>query len=155
MTVLAWDGKTLAADKRCDIGGTAFTGTKVRRLAGGAGVLMPETLMGFCGTASLLEARWRWYCAGANPDTYPKRPENDDSAMVCITKDEAGIRIRRYEATGDPLPLEDALYTDGAGTDVALAALHCGRTAQEAVELCAKLIPKYIGGGVDTITFAP
>lgn len=35
MTIIAWDGKTLAADKRGTVAGMAYTVTKIHRLPDG------------------------------------------------------------------------------------------------------------------------
>lgn len=73
--------------------------------------------------------------------------------LVCITRDPTGrATIERIESTAFALILEDTLFADGAGRDVALAALHCGKNAREAVELTARIIPR-VGGGVDVIAF--
>ena len=147
MTVIAWDGTTLAADRRCDFSGIGFSVTKVMRVNNalvtliGQGVRLPELVV--------------WLNRGANPSDYPPRQADDETALICIERNEASgvIGIRRYESTGYPLLIEDRLYADGAGRDVALAAMHCGLSAYEAIILTSKLLPAYSGLGVDTLTF--
>ena len=149
MTVIAWDGESLAADRAVDIGGISFEATKLRRIRGDHGV----TLMGFAGSGARFTQLVEWFIAGANPETYPKREADDHSVLVCIDLLEAGAaRIRRFETTGYPLQLEDKFYADGAGRDVALAALHCGKSAREAVVLAIKLLG-CCGKGIDVVRF--
>lgn len=149
MTVIAWDGQSLAADRAVDIGGISFEATKVRRVRGETGV----TLMAFAGSGARFNQCVEWFNAGANPETYPKRETEDHSVLVCIDLLDAGApRIRRYEATGYPLQVEDKFYADGAGRDVALAALHCGKSAREAVVLAIKLLG-CCGKGIDVVSF--
>ena len=70
MTVIAWDGTTLAADKRVDIGGTSFTGTKVRRVG--------DALVAFAGTGSQFLPRMEWYAKGAK--------KGDEKSIKCLRK---------------------------------------------------------------------
>lgn len=152
MTVIAWDGETLAADKFADIYGVAFTTTKIHRvLVPGRGV----ALAGFSGAGARGRQLLHWYTNGADPNTFPPQPTEDDRAciLVCITRAEDGhVVIERFESTGFPIVLEDRLFADGSGRDVALAAMYCGKSASEAVELTGRIIPR-IGGGIDTLTF--
>lgn len=144
MTVFAWDGTTLAADRRCMIGGVIFESTKIRTVNG--------ALLALAGAGHRLNQCVEWYRAGADVAAYPQRAADDESVMVCIVREGGIVRIRRYESGGSPLELDGRLYADGAGRDCAMAAMLCGKTAREAVEITAQLIAS-CGGGVDTLTF--
>lgn len=97
MTVIAWDGKTLAADRRALNNYLIRTmSPKIRRLSDGS-------LMGCAGNADVAEEALAWYLDGAKPDKFPstQRSESGCSGMIIITPDK---RILRYEATPYPLP---------------------------------------------------
>lgn len=144
MTVFAWDGKTLAADRACNIGGIVFDVTKVRAHDG--------VLFAFAGNGCRFDQLVQWYRAGAEPALYPPRTSDDEgSVMVVIDRVDGRPRVRRFEATGYPIRLEGQFYADGAGRDVALAALHCGKDARFAVELTCKLV-SCCGNGVDVLS---
>jgi ATP-dependent protease HslVU (ClpYQ) peptidase subunit len=46
-----------------------------------------------------------------------------------------------------PIPVENQFYAIGTGRAAAMAAMHCGKTAEEAVEI-AMLVDAFSGGGV-------
>lgn len=143
MTVIAWDGTTLAADRMCSIGGTRFEVTKIRQQDG--------VLFALAGDGTRLEQLLSWHRDGADPAKYPTRPADNDSVLVAIDRHAGKIRVRRFEGTGYPILLEGRFYADGIGRDVALAAMHCGRSAVDAVVLANELIA-YCGLGVDSLT---
>lgn len=147
MTVIAFDGLTLAADRACDIGGIRFEVTKVRRFDLPAG----RVLMAFAGDGTRVEQFVAWWQDGHDPECYPKREAGNDSVVVVIDFDRGEPRIRRYEGIGYPLVLDSKQFADGAGRDVALTAMRCGKDAREAV-LLANEITGYCGLGVDTLS---
>lgn len=152
MTVIAWDGTTLAADRAGNFGGIFFDVTKIRRHEG--------ALLAIAGNGCRLEQLTDWFRSGADPKTYPARlAPDEDSILVVIDRDANwakdrplghGIRIRRFEATGFPIVIDSPLYADGAGRDVAITAMHCGKSAREAVLLACKLTA-YCGNGIDVL----
>lgn len=149
VTVIAWDGSTLAADRRVTIGGVTFESTKVRCVEGPRGL----ALVALCGEGARIERLMEWYSAGADPATYPTRKDDDWSALVCITRDDKGqCRIERFEGSGYALIVDSHLYADGGGRDAAMGAMLCGATAVRAVEITSQLIGS-CGNGYDAVTF--
>lgn len=162
MTVIAWDGTTLAADRLVCHAYLKYASTKVFAVNGPRG----RALVGFAGSGSRVGAMLDWYMSGADPATYPKRDAEDNSVMVCVERFQepigapridggpymTGTRLRRYEGTGYAYPIESPLYADGSGQDVALAAMHCGRDAVQACELAGELLAS-CGLGVDAVRF--
>ena len=128
------------------IGGVIFEGTKLRRVHG--------ALLAFAGSGARFNQIVAWYSDGALPSHYPPRDKDDDSVLVCITQDADGVHIQRFESTGYPLVLDGGYYANGIGRDAALAALYCGKSAQEAISIAA-LVLSSCGNGVDTLTFDP
>jgi hypothetical protein len=120
--------------------------TKVRR--------WNDALFALAGTGTRLEQLMAWYRAGADPEKYPPRPTDDEgSVFVVIDLVEGKPRVRRFEASGYPMIIESELYADGGARDVALAAMHCGKNAREAV-LLANRLTSYCNLGVDELTLA-
>lgn len=143
MTVIAWDGKTLAADKRA---GTdqPRTVTKIRRATNGA-------LLGCTGTACGDMELMAWYEAGADPEKFPPTQRNNatSSYMIEITPDR---KIHMYQDCPFPATFEDGTHAIGSGRDFAMAAMHLGKTARESVEVAIALTAT-CGNGIDTLEF--
>ncbi len=145
MSVIAWDGNTLAADKRASSGTLIGTTTKIFRID-------QATLCGYTGDAAFGEQMVAWYKAGAHPEAFPaSQRDKDDWARLIVVKQ--GFSPFEYERTPHPIRNEDTLRAWGSGRDFALAALHLGKTAKEAVELACRL-DSACGNGVDTLVFA-
>ena len=138
MTCIAWDGKTIASDKRATSDGFCSTTTKLFRTK-------PGQIISFCGGgAQGLEMR-AWIAAGAKANTFPASQRDDDNWAVVVVLDKRGLWY--YERTPYPLKVEDAFYAFGSGRDYAMAAMHLGKTAREAVEI-ACLFDSGCGNGV-------
>lgn len=142
MTVIAWDGHTLAADKRIVNMGLIQTTTKIFRIEG--------ALVGSAGNLPLIREMIAWYTAGAKASDFPQslRDKEEWPGLLVIR---AGKPILKYEQTPYPFEIEDTRVALGSGRDFALAAMHCGRTASEAVQV-ACVFENGCGNGVDTLT---
>lgn len=145
MSVIAWDGKTLAADKRASYGTTILTTTKIFRVGG--------CLVGYTGDAVFGEQMLAWIRAGANVEDFPaaQRDKDDWCGVLVITPEG---KVSRYERVPYPLTYEDKFFAAGSGGDFALAAMHLGKTAREAVELACKL-DSGCGNGITELTLCP
>ena len=139
MTVIAWDGKTLAGDKRA-VYGTYKGGvvTKIHRWEGGLCAIAGDMEQG----VQLVS----WLKEGAEPDEFPDLGEREGDFLV-IHNDG---RIAYYQRSAEPLFFEDPIHALGSGKDYALAAMHLGKSAKEAVEFACEL-DAYCGNGVDTL----
>lgn len=146
MSVIAWDGKTLAADKRASFGSTIRTTTKIFRHG--------NALVAYAGDASHGEEVRAWWASGADPDQFPtsQRDKDDWAGLLVIRKGERGPVIARYERTPYPIYFEDEQFSIGSGRDFALAAMFLGCDARRAVEV-ASALDSGCGNGVDTLTF--
>ena len=145
MTVIAWDGHTLAADKRM---GTEYprTVTKIRRLASGE-------LVGVTGYFDRGLALIDWYAAGADPKTFPAFQVDDAKSCELLIVRPGGI-VLSLQDWPTPMPLENMQHAVGTGRDFAAAAMHLGCDARQAVEVANALCGS-CGNGVDTLTFDP
>ena len=142
MSVIAWDGRTLAADKRASLGSLYRTTRKLFAARG--------CLVAYSGNADQGEEMLAWWRAGADPTTFPasQRDRDDYSGILVI---EPSLRILKWERTPYPLTFEDDQFAIGSGRDFALAAMHCGKTAAEAVAVACHF-DSGCGNGIDTLT---
>ncbi len=83
-----------------------------------------------------------WFAAGAKPETFPKLQE----ALVVLDDG----RVHEYGRTPYPQPREDKFTAIGSGSDFALAAMHLGLDAIDAVDLACRLDPN-CGNGIDAL----
>ena len=142
MTVIAWDGTTLAADKQATICGNPYPVTKIYRVPGG--------LVAFSGGGSHAMELLEWFRAGCVIDKYPKARSEDGSAGALFITSTGEIKL--YSDTSPYTEtIEQRYYARGAGRDYALAAMYLGKTAREAVEVACALEIN-CGMGIDTLT---
>jgi hypothetical protein len=129
MTTIAWDGRTLAADRARTNGNTSELACKLFDCG--------EYVYGAVGSmfdAPLIE---KWLRDGAK---WEQRPHLDGEVHGC------GIVVRKsdralYLVGGKPTTLAfipPGPTAAGSGQDFALAAMACGKTAREAVEIAAR-----------------
>jgi hypothetical protein len=143
MTVIVWDGKTLAADR---LSGDDWTktgrATKIHRMRG--------HLVGVAGIAAFCREFLSWFERGADPADVPAfQRDKDDYVHALVINPERKVYV--YSRSPYPLLRENEICAIGSGKEVAEAALYFGKTAKEAVEAC-NVICTGCGGGVDTLT---
>lgn len=145
MTVIAWDGKTLAADRLVCFGGTRAHVTKIRRVG--------DLIIGGAGATELIYAMLDWFDKGADPKEFPtsQRERNNCPSILVVTRD---AKILHYESTPDPIVIENKFWAIGSGSTFALAAMHLGRDSREAVEVACAL-DSNCGNGIDMLTLEP
>lgn len=138
MTTIAWDGRTLAADRQATVGNAVFMAKKLHRHDG--------WLLAYVGDADAGEEMLAWFRAGSKPESFPEKQREYDrfSPLLAIRPGE----ILVFERTPHPVQYPPQRFSMGSGRDFALAAMHCGRTAAEAVEIAALFDPG-TGFGVD------
>jgi hypothetical protein len=145
VTVIAWDGKTLAADKQGTWNGTKRRVTKIFRVG--------ADLVAFSGEPQFGLAMVQWWRDGGKPEQFPKHQSDKDDwqPFLVIQKQRGRPRILRFERTPFPIVLEERTYAMGSGSDFATAAMDCGRTAVGAVRVACKR-DNGCGNGIDTLT---
>jgi len=136
MTTIAWDGKSLAADTRCTTGGMPWQTTKAVRLKDGR-------LFAASGAGEDCEAVRTWLEGGEKPT-----PKDFVAILIengeCIRMEDKLVKMR----------VESPFHAVGSGRDYAIAAMHYGKTAREAIELAA-LYDIYTGTPVTVLTCEP
>lgn len=144
MTVIAWDGKTLAADKMASNGGSKFRVTKIWRIK--------KCLIGVCGDYAPSMAVKRWFEQGANPKDWPECNQDKDCWAALLVIDPQK-QIWRYEREPYPFKIEEPFFAVGCGKEAAMAAMHMGASAKKAVKIAALVSPE-CGLGVDTLEYS-
>jgi len=147
MTVIAWDGKTLAADKQATNNGLKRRVTKIHRIEiPGIGV----ALAAFSGELAQGVLMLDWLKRGAKAEDFPtsQRAKEDWSPIIVITAEHG---ILTYEMSPVPARIEEKLYASGSGRDYAMAAMHLGCDAIKAVQVAIDL-DAYCGCGIDSLT---
>jgi len=141
MTVIAWDGEMLAADKRMQqYGGIARTVTKIMRAPDGC-------LLAVTGSVDVgLEMR-HWLLAGAMPADFPPKAREDVATLIVINRKG---EVWTYAAGPFPMRMESHQIAFGSGRDYAEASMHLGCSAAEAVKV-ACMFQTDCGGGIDAL----
>lgn len=142
MTTICWDGTTLAADKRSTIGSLYRTTTKIYRVG--------SSLVGYAGSGAQCSEMLAWARGGFRKNRFPDMQRDADSSITLLVIRQNGV-IQAYEHTPFAIEYEDKQFAIGSGRDFALAAMHLGKSAEEAVLLAAEFDPG-TGNGVDTLT---
>jgi ATP-dependent protease HslVU (ClpYQ) peptidase subunit len=147
MTVIAFDGKILAADKQATEGGLRHVTTKIMRIEKGK---FKGYLMAGSGATSEANQMMAWFELGAKPEAFPRYQDTDDlSAQLLViapTKE-----ILRFDFNPVPSVFFDEIYAMGSGRDVAMGAMAMGAGAKQAVEIASEICCG-CGMGVDVIT---
>ena len=128
MSVVVWDGKTLAADRMAVTGEVRFLQSKMR--------VYPDLVVAWTGQSCRGEAMAHWARNGANVEDFPKFQEDDDNWCRLIVVDRNGCRV--YEATPFPMEVEAPFMAWGSGRDFAIGALSMGADAVRAVEVASE-----------------
>jgi hypothetical protein len=142
MTVIAWDGRSLAVDRLATSFGLAAEVKKYKRLS------TKEVLVCY-GDHDKGLIVMNWYEKGGDPEKYPKFQATDDWAGLVVASDK-GIKIYNQEPV--PLVFEDKFQAWGSGRDYALGAMAMGADAKKAVEITCEL-NVYCGKGIDVFHF--
>jgi len=139
MTVIAWDGRTLAADKRAvSGGGIARTVTKIERHG--------ECLIAITGDWDTGSEMREWFKAGADPERFPAKAREDRATLIVINRE----GIRTWAIGPYPMTIEQDSCCWGSGRDYAEAVLFMGYDARKAVEVACHFQTD-CGNGVDVL----
>ena len=142
MSVVVWDGKTLAADRQGTSGELKMPMSKIKKLPSGEIVAwVGDQLSGL----KLIH----WYESGANADDFPLDISNEERHAVLVVAGFHGAVF--YAVDAYPLPCEGPYMAWGSGDGYALGALAMGADAVRAVEIASQL-SILCGFGVDAFT---
>ena len=141
MTVIAWDGKTLAADKMNQTGDTISTTTKIKQLPSGE-------ILAISGISSIGLMMISWYESGADKSNFPITTDKDLCATM-IVADCNGCKEYHSSTGPSPIKIEDKFAAWAVGREAALGAMEMGANAIQAVEIASKWVLG-CGRGVDS-----
>jgi 20S proteasome alpha/beta subunit len=141
MTCIAWDGKTLAADKRACSGQMISVVTKIWRLG--------DVLFAGSGDPSFVYQMREWVRAGRVVADFPVSQRDEDDWQPCLVIEADGTPSL-YERTPYPVRLENRFVAIGSGREYARAAMQLGHGALEAVRVACELDPN-CGSGIDAL----
>jgi hypothetical protein len=142
VTIVVWDGATLAVDRGVTDGYTMWEQDKAWRLG--------NAVLTGVGNMTLVLAMRNWYVAGRDASKFPTEQTLPDRWCEFIVATPDGLF--RYERS--PIPIEHGKNkcAFGYGKDFASGALAMGATAEQAVSIANKFSP-HCGMGVDVFNF--
>ncbi len=143
MTVIAWDGTTLAADKLSNYRGIRGTVTKIWRLSDGR-------LFGGSGDFGAVIGLKDHLDKGAPLPV--SQSDKDDWALAMLVERDGGVYI--YERWANRFRIENPFYAIGSGAEYAMGAMGAGVSAARAVEIASERCTT-CGGGVDILQLSP
>ena len=144
MSVIVWDGQTLAADKQMTNGGLMLIGSKIFKIG--------DDLVGFTGDYDYGLGMKHWFETGADPHSFPSN-QNDKDSWVGILVVKPDGRVLKYDRCPHPYDLSQNRFVClGSGRDFAYGALEMGADAVRAVEVACKYEAS-CGYGIETLTF--
>lgn len=141
MSVIVWDGKTLAADRRATNSNLSRTTSKITKHG--------DLLIGSTGTYSSSQAITNWVIEGCILEKFPSSWVHEDTNVWVINRNGT---VAKFEDSPFPVMYRDKVFAEGSGRDLAYGALAMGADAVKAVEV-ACVYDIYCGGGIDTLSF--
>lgn len=146
MTTVAFDGKTMAADRQSTTSGMRHRSPQAK-IHQGTYHGMPALFAG-AGTVVYSAAVLEWLLLGMPDERKPEMPGAPDSFTVFVAT-EAGVFL--YVDSLRPIPLGQIKWAIGSGGEYAFGAMDAGANAKRAVEIaCDRDINS--GMGVDVLT---
>ncbi|WP_426955361.1 hypothetical protein [Muricoccus radiodurans] len=140
MTTIAWDGTTLAGDRRITSGTTVYSTTKIRRTGDGR-------LIGATGDFGVCTQVLDWLERGGD------RPNCQDSDRWAVALEVMPDGTCWMHNRDSRWKVEDAFAAIGSGRDYAMAVMALGHGAHQAIEIAARFDPG-TGNGIDSLALA-
>ncbi len=132
MSVIAWDGRTLAADRQGTKGDTIYSIRKLWKISFNIVI----AVAGYPDSALVLK---QWCEKGFVKQDWPSCQSDKDkwSTLVVVKKNNPVVF---YETQPEPIEVIDNFMSWGIGREAALGAMAKGATAVEAVEIASKFV---------------
>lgn len=150
MSVVVWDGKTLATDTQCNMGNAKFNAPKAwYKSVGGEACILSGV-----GTLKNIHRHKQWllhtYDTDGNDNSFPYADvENHYYQFILVNKN----GLLRYEGTPYPIDHGVNACAFGEAADFAYGALAMGATAVEAVKV-AIAYSNQCGGNVESFSLS-
>ena len=140
MTTVAWDGKSIAADRQ--LGHRMEVGKLFRLKSGG--------ILGGAGWYSQIVEVVAWLNEGAKPADKPKFPDAEESGSDFLLIEPDGSPYWLTWPFLRRVKINETYSAIGSGCEYALGAMANGASAKRAVEIACKFDPS-TGKGVNVI----
>lgn len=139
MTTIAFDGKTLAADRQMGgwINVCKIFKLKDGRIAAGAG-----------NNFDAVRCIVAWMNAGSKPADRPDIPSDDAPHILVVSKCAKLTWIMWPYHEG--MPITESFFAIGSGSEYAMGAMAVGASARKAVEVACRL-DAHSGKGIDVV----
>lgn len=132
MSIVVWDGTTMAADQQWEVNGVREKGDKLRVGVGA------DTCVAFVGDVAAGHLLMEWYREGRDPAQWPACQATPENSAVLIVWPEFE-RPRTWYREPIPITVHGPFAAWGDAREIALGAMAHGATAVEAVEICIQL----------------
>tara|TARA_R100000808_G_scaffold11654_1_gene29737 strand:- start:245 stop:712 length:468 start_codon:yes stop_codon:yes gene_type:complete len=143
MTIIVWDGVTLATDTEAYHGNSKYNTEKAwYEIARD----YSRCIVSGVGTLRSIHIHKRWFLNGGKAKDFPLAElGNHYYQFIVVTKE----GLYRYEGTPDPILYGNTKCAFGEGSDFAYGALAMNATSAQAVRACLKYSSR-AGGGLKT-----
>ena len=145
MSVIAWDGQSLATDRQATNCAQRNTASKAIRIPSGE-------VVAWCGEQDQGLILAKWYEDGADPSKWPEFQKDKEDWSRLVVASESGVKF--YERHPVAMVEHDAFQAFGSGRDYAMGAMAMGATAAQAVKVASQF-NVHCGMGVDVFHFYP
>ena len=144
MTVIAYDGRFVGADRMATVGSSTHTMLKLFRWRNKA--------LSFDGDAGHGAMLAEWFRQGADPAKYPQPTPVSSGGVswASLHVFQWGTPILTYEGSAYPLMVMDTIFGAGSGGGHAEGALAMGATVEKAIEI-ASTHASGCGFGMDVV----
>lgn len=146
MSVIAWDGKSIAADRQGSNGELRFLARKLTRESYGDPGRQEIAILAMTGNQQSGLLLVRWWVDGAKPEAWPASQRTEEWSRLIVWTRYRGLAT--YEKEPVAIPVEDPFMAWGSGRDFAMGAMARGASAREAVEIACRF-SIYCGLGID------
>ena len=128
MTVIAWDGKILAADKQVTYGNLRRVTRKIFKVG--------DCFVAFAGTAGTSHVLLNWFKSGEKKEAWPSEIQQTEEWSHLIVANKSAFYW--YDRHPYKLHLRQKLSAWGIGSDFAIGAMEAGADAITAVRIASK-----------------
>ncbi len=127
MSIIAWDGKILAADRQGVNHDLAVEAKKITNI--------DNAIAAWTGDLAAGPILIDWYTSGAKQEDWPDFQKSEDwSRLIIATKNMVTV----YERIPYPIEIKEKFMAWGSGRDYAIGAMAAGASAADAVLIANK-----------------
>lgn len=149
MTTIAYKDGVLASDSRATWAGNVKANCiKMWRIQSKVEPVKGEVLLGVCGNLAAALLFKDWMEAGGAPNLKERGVDADDSFGAIIVH-KSGLYSADHLCRIEAMPEE--FWSDGSGSQFALGAMACGKSAADAVRVASRF-DCYTGGRIVTMS---